>query len=97
MIHKIKNSNGSIRNYKSEQGESIERVVERLLTTNEPIKGATQLIYTERKDGVKPEHDPRTDRWKIAQKAQDQNAKSYRAKRENYLNTKNNTENKETA
>lgn len=49
---------------------------------NEPIKDGAPIIHTERKDGVLPEHDIRTDRFEIAVEAMDKVAKSIVAKRE---------------
>lgn len=51
------------------EGESIEEKVRRVVMSNEPIEAISPMIYTERKDGVKPEYDIRTDRWEIAQSA----------------------------
>ncbi len=47
-------------------GESIETKVNRILNNNEPITDNAPRIYTPSKDGVKPEHDIRTDKWEIA-------------------------------
>ena len=38
----------------------------RIMTNNEPLKDTVPLIYSERKDGVLPAHNIRTDRWDIA-------------------------------
>lgn len=51
------------------EGESIEEKVRRVVMSKEPIEAISPMIYTERKDGVKPEYDIRTDRWEIAQSA----------------------------
>lgn len=65
------------------EGESIEQKVQRIISNKEPISdGATPLIYTERKDGVKREHDIRTDRFEVAIEAMDKVTKSHQAKRE---------------
>jgi len=48
------------------EGETIETRVERMLETNEPITDSAPLIYTEKHEGVKAEHDIRTDVWDIA-------------------------------
>lgn len=48
------------------EGETIETRVERMLETNEPITDSAPLIYTEKKEGVKAEHDIRTDVWDVA-------------------------------
>lgn len=53
------------------EGESIEEKVARITETNEPISDGAPIIYTEKKDGVRPEYDIRTDRWDLAQAAMD--------------------------
>lgn len=37
----------------------------------EPITDGAPIIFTEKKDGVRPEFDIRTDKWDIAQNAMD--------------------------
>lgn len=51
---------------KSNEGQSIEQKIERIITNKEPIKGEVKLIYTDRKDGVKPSFNPKTDRFEVA-------------------------------
>lgn len=68
-----------------EKGESIEQKMFRVTTTNEPIENVAPLMYTERKDGVLPETDFRTDRMAIAQEAMGACAKSNVAKREEQM------------
>lgn len=53
------------------EGETIENKIERVMLTGEPIEDGAPLIYTERKDGVKPEHNIRTDKWDQALMAMD--------------------------
>lgn len=67
------------------EGISIEREIERAETSNQPIEATSPVIYTARKDGVRPEYDIRTDRFDIAQKAMDVVTKSYRAKRAEWI------------
>lgn len=67
----------------SYEGESIEQKIERIVNNKEPISDGAPLIYTDRKDGTRPEYDIRTDRWEIAAEAMDKVTKSLRAKREN--------------
>ena len=57
------------------EGETIEEKVRRLTTTNEPVSDGVNLIYTEKKDGVRPEFNIRTDKWEIAQNAMTKAAK----------------------
>lgn len=64
------------------EGETIEEKVRRILNNNEPITDGAPIIWTERKDGVKPEHDIRTDRWELAIEAMDNVNRSKLAKRE---------------
>lgn len=67
------------------EGESIEMKVERIITQNEPIKDGAPIIYTERKDGVMPQYDIRTDRFEYAIDAMDKVSKTYTAMRENAI------------
>ena len=50
-------------------GESIETKIERVVQNKEPIEDGAEIIYTEKKQGVQPQYDIRTDKWEIAQKA----------------------------
>lgn len=54
-----------------EVGENIIIKVRRIIDENEPLEDGAPLIYTPKADGVRPEHDIRTDKWKIAMKAMD--------------------------
>ena len=66
----------------SYEGETIEQKINRVVNNKEPIKDGAPIIYTERKDGVKPEFDIRTDRFEIAVDAMTTVAKTHKAKRE---------------
>lgn len=66
-------------------GQSIERYVEQAETSKQPIEATSPQLFTERKEGVKPETNIRTDRWEIAQDAMDKVAKSYTARREEWI------------
>ena len=50
-------------------GESIETKVERVVQNKEPIEDGAVIIYTEKKQGVQPQYDIRTDKWEVAQEA----------------------------
>ena len=63
------------------EGETIETKCRRLIDTKEPITDGAPILYTERKDGVLPAYDIRTDRWAIAQEAMDKNRRAIDAKR----------------
>lgn len=64
--NKTKPSSTSINVNKSSEGESMEAKVRRILKNKEPIKDASPLVFTERKEGVKPEHDIRADKFDAA-------------------------------
>lgn len=53
------------------ESETIEKKVRRIVQNNEPITDGAPIIYTEKKDGVRPEFDIRTDKWQIAMDAMD--------------------------
>lgn len=73
---------------KSYIGETIEQKIEKMINSKEPISDATPVIYTERKDGVLPEYDIRTDRWDVAIDAMDKVSKTHIAKREERIKEK---------
>ena len=50
----------------SYEGESLEKKINRIINNKEPIKDGAPIIYTDRKDGVRPEYDVRTDRFELA-------------------------------
>lgn len=54
-----------------EEGENIITKVRRIVDENEPLEDGAPIIYTEKKDGVRPEFDIRTDKWDIAMNAMD--------------------------
>lgn len=67
------------------EGESIETKVARMTETSEPITDTAPIIYTRKKDGVKPEFDIRTDKWDVALNAMDSVNKSKIAKSKSYI------------
>lgn len=81
MYEKIKPSETSLNVNTSYIGESIEEKIQRVINNKEPISDHADIIYTERKDGVMPEYDIRTDRFEIAIDAMDKVSKAYTAKR----------------
>lgn len=64
------------------KGESIEAKIRRIMTNKEGISDGAERIYTERKDGVDPGMNIRTDRFEIAVDAMDKIHKSKIASRE---------------
>ena len=85
MYKQNKHLTTTLRVNKSYQGETIEMKINRILNNKEPITDGAPLIYTERKDGVNPAYDIRTDRWEIAVDAMDKVNKSKQAQREQRL------------
>lgn len=87
MLHyKIKKSTSlSVNN--AIEGETIEEKIRRITETKEPISDGAEIIYTPRKDGIKPEYDIRTDRFDIALDAMDKVSRTRIARREESLNT----------
>ena len=63
-------------------GERIEEKIMRITNNREPIKDAAPIIYTERREGVLPSTDIRTDRFEIAVDAMDKVQKTHIGKRE---------------
>lgn len=63
-------------------GEPIENKMRRVMSNKEPITDGAPIIYTERKDGVLPGYNIRTDRFDAAIDAMDLVSKSHLAKRE---------------
>lgn len=64
------------------KGETIEKKIERITESGEPISDRAEMIYTDRKEGVLPAYDIRTDKHVIAIDAMDVASKSNTAKRE---------------
>lgn len=74
---------------KSADGESIEQKVERIVSNKEQVTDSMPMMYTERKDGVIAGMNIRTDRFEIAIEASEKIAKSYRARREAGIESRN--------
>lgn len=100
MLYKYQKARrSSIKANASYEGERIEEKVHRIVNNKEPIKDGAPLIYTDRKDGVKPEYDIRADRFEIAVEAMDKVAQTRLTERkkkfEESLDKSNKSENKE--
>lgn len=61
----LKRSTG-IAKYVVQEGETIEMKVERVMSNNEPIDDTAPIIYTDRREGVLPQYDPRTDKFDLS-------------------------------
>lgn len=83
----VKNSNG-LKINNSLEGETLETKIERIVNNNEPIKDGAPILYTERKEGIRPSTNIRTDRFEVAIEAADKVAASYKARRENKADVK---------
>ena len=64
------------------EGETIEEKVNRVVNNNEPITDGAPIIFTEKKDGVLPEYNLRTDRWDVALTAMEKMDQARKAKKE---------------
>lgn len=75
----------------SYESESIEEKMRRAVMAGEPIEAISPMIFTERKDGVRPETDIRTDRFEVALLGMNHVNMSRMAKREEAENKNNET------
>lgn len=85
------NINQDIRNLKTTKsfvGQSLEEKVNKVISSGAPVEAVSPMVYTERKDGVRPEMNIRTDKWAIAQDAMSTIAKGIRGKREQRMSAK---------
>lgn len=65
----ISNDKRILRTTESFIGQSLEEKVFQAVNSNAPIEAVAPMVYTERKDGVLPETNIRTDRFDVAQDA----------------------------
>ena len=78
---KAEPNNGRLHSVEIYEGETIEKKVARITLTNEPITDTAPIIYTEKKDGVLPAYNIRTDRFDLAIDAMDKIEKERIAKK----------------
>ena len=76
-------------------GETIEEKMERVMNNGEPIDATAPIIWTERKEGVLPEYNIRTDRFEVAIEAMDAVNKTKVASRKSYTKEPKKEETKE--
>lgn len=81
MYKKIKAAKTLMRVNESVEGETIEAKVRKIMASGEGITDEAPLIYTERKEGVLPGYDIRTDRFEVAIDAHEKIDKSKKAER----------------
>lgn len=48
------------------EGQSLEEFLRKAMQGKEPIQATAKITYNDRKDGVLPQHDIRTDRFELA-------------------------------
>lgn len=78
----------------SYEAEPIEQEVERMLNNGEPLGPASPQIFTERQEGVLPEHDIRTDYFELAMDATELAARNQLARRKDFIDKLNKDNNK---
>lgn len=78
----VKTYTGRMKSVECFEGETIEEKVNRIVNNNEPITDGAPIIFTEKKDGVLPEYNPRTDRWDVALTAMEKIDQARKAKKE---------------
>lgn len=66
----------------SVEGEMLETELKRIIAEGQPIENVSPQIYTERKDGIQPLYDIRTDRFELAVEAMDKVSATHLAKRQ---------------
>lgn len=88
MYRQNKMKSTSINRNTGYAGECIEEKINRIVNNNEPITDGAPIIYTDRKDGVLPEMDIRTDRFEIAIEAQDKLTKYKLADRQHRMDAR---------
>lgn len=82
MKHRIIKNKSKFSINTSVVGQPLTDILERAITTKEPIDTSVGKVeYTERKDGVNPAHNIRTDKMDLALEATDKVTKAYAARR----------------
>lgn len=81
QYRKIKYYDRGLNTTESFIGQSLEEKVYQAVNSKAPIEAVAPMVYTERKDGVLPETNIRTDRFEIAQEAMTNIAKGIRERR----------------
>lgn len=79
----------------SEIGETLETKLQRIITNREPISDSSPTIYTDRRDGVIPQFNIRTDTFELAIEAHDTLSRQALAQREDYMKKLDELEGKE--
>lgn len=69
MKFRNKKTTSELKGVKEFEVESIAQKLRKITETDQPIKEEMPTIYTEKKDGVMPAYDIRSDRFEIAREA----------------------------
>lgn len=96
MYNKNKAAKSTIVVNESQEGETIEMKIERITVNKEPIKDGAPITYTERREGVKPEFNIKTDRFEMAIEAADKIKKTTTARRKKIMEEYNEKQKKAT-
>lgn len=62
---------GYLTSVETYEGEYLEQKIERIMQNGEPITDGAPIIFTEKKDGVLPAYNIRTERFEVAIEAMD--------------------------
>lgn len=73
----------NLKSVETYEGETIETKVARIVQEKTPITDGAPIVYTDRRQGVLPAYNIRTDRWEIAEVAMDKVNAAKMAKRDN--------------
>lgn len=82
MKIRIKNTRSDFQMNTTYQVESLTQKLRRITGNNEAIKAEVPVVYTEKKDGVMPAYDIRSDRFEIAREAVEKMQKAADVSRE---------------
>lgn len=72
----------SLRVSKIQEGETMEHKMQRMMQQGADVNDVTELIFTERKEGVIPETDVRNEAWDVAVEATDAASRDHLTKRD---------------
>lgn len=97
MFRKPKFNTTSLSVNTSTEADHFHIKIKKMLENKEPIEAMTPLIYTERKEGVIPQYDIRTDKFEIAREARDSITASINAKVKESVEVKKTEEKEEGA
>lgn len=77
-----KMTQSTLKSVEKKQGITMEQQVARIMDNQADMERTAPLIYTERKEGVNPAYNIRTDRFEIAIEGMDKGTRSALAERE---------------